>query len=217
MFQYSAPTRISTDTQSMVTNMSESLTKLIVFTAPSGAGKTTLVKHVLSQLSNKVAFSVSATTRQQRSNEVNGIDYLFISREEFISRKENNEFLEWQEVYDGNFYGTLHSEIARIWKEGKAVIFDVDVEGAVNIKKIYGERALTVFVKPPSLETIRKRLMQRNSETNEMLEKRVAKAALELQYEGLFDIVLINDEIAEAKKNAIEIVCSFLGIENNNL
>lgn len=217
MLQYSAPTRISTDTQSMVTNMSESLTKLIVFTAPSGAGKTTLVKHVLSQLSNKVAFSVSATTRQQRSNEVNGIDYLFISREEFISRKENNEFLEWQEVYDGNFYGTLHSEIARIWKEGKAVIFDVDVEGAVNIKKIYGERALTVFVKPPSLETIRKRLMQRNSETNEMLEKRVAKAALELQYEGLFDIVLINDEIAEAKKNAIVIVCSFLGIENNNL
>lgn len=202
------------DIQATDKNMSETFAKLIVFTAPSGAGKTTLVKHVLSQMPDKVAFSVSATTRKQRSNEKNGVDYHFISREEFERRLQQNEFLEWQEVYDGNFYGTLLSEITRIWKEGKAVIFDVDVKGALNIKKIYENQALTVFVKPPSLAIIRERLMQRNSETNEMLEKRIAKAAMELQYESLFDTVLLNDDITEAKTKSIEIVSSFLeGLE----
>ncbi|HRI29112.1 MAG TPA: guanylate kinase [Chitinophagales bacterium] len=187
-----------------------STAKLIVFTAPSGAGKTTLVRHILATLPHKVAFSVSATTRKQRSNEVNGKDYYFITREEFFQKRQNKEFLEWQEVYDGNFYGTLLSEIDRITQMGKAVIFDVDVEGALNIKKIFGNQALTVFVKPPSVAIIRQRLRHRNSETSEMLEKRVEKAVLELQYENRFDLSLLNDDITEAKRNATTIVTQFL-------
>lgn len=184
--------------------------KLIVFAAPSGAGKTTLVRHVISVMGNRIAFSVSATTRKQRATETNGKDYYFISRDEFEHKIQNNEFLEWQEVYDGNFYGTLKSEIEKIWLKGKAVIFDVDVEGAFNIKKNYPNKTLTVFVKPPSIKAIRERLKGRNSETSEMLEKRVEKAVFELQYETQFDIVLLNDKIEEAKAKAIEIVTAFL-------
>ncbi|OWY24523.1 guanylate kinase [Sphingobacteriales bacterium UPWRP_1] len=198
-----------TETPALPTNPSGN-GKLVVFAAPSGAGKTTLVRHVLAVLGNHIAFSVSATTRKQRASEINGKDYYFISHAEFVQKINNNEFLEWQEVYDGNFYGTLKSEIERIWQQGKAVIFDVDVEGAFNIKNIYPHNTLTVFVKPPSIKAIRERLIGRNSETNEMLEKRIEKAVFELQYETRFDIVLLNDKIDEAKAKATEIVSGFL-------
>lgn len=183
--------------------------KLVIFTAPSGAGKTTLVKHLVSRVSS-LAFSVSVTTRQQRKNEVHGRDYYFISHQEFKQKIANGDLLEWQEVYDGNYYGTLRSEIDRLWQAGKHVIFDVDVQGAINIKNCYGRRALTVFVKPPSVQTLRDRLIGRNSETNETLERRLKKAVKELAYENQFDTAVLNDNLTIAKEEAFNKVTDFL-------
>lgn len=183
--------------------------KLIVFTAPSGAGKTTLVRHLLHTIDN-LMFSVSATTRARRSNEVDGRDYYFISVEDFKLRIARGDFLEWQEVYDGNYYGTLKSEIQRIFDIDKNVIFDVDVEGALNIKKSYGNQVLTVFVKPPSLDVLRQRLLRRHTEDAETLQRRVDKAALELQYEEKFDVVVYNDDINIAKADAEMLISQFL-------
>ena len=184
--------------------------KLVIFTAPSGAGKTTLVRHLVSTMPDKLMFSVSATTRHKRQHEKNGIDYLFITKEEFKQRVINNDFLEWQEVYDGNYYGTLKSEIDRILQQGKNVIFDVDVEGATNIKKFYGNKALTIFVQPPSIEALRNRLIGRNSETNYTIEQRVKKAILELEYAPRFDHTLVNDRLELAKQQACQLVIDFL-------
>lgn len=183
--------------------------KLIVFTAPSGAGKTTLVRYLL-QTVDVLAFSVSATTRPRRANETDGRDYYFINKEEFVQRVENNEFVEWQEVYDGNYYGTLKSEIARLFAEGKSIIFDVDVEGAKNIKKMYGSQALTVFIKPPNIEVLRERLKHRHTETEHTLEQRLAKAVRELACETEFDIAILNDNLTQAKSDALQIATNFL-------
>lgn len=183
--------------------------KLIVFTAPSGAGKTTLVKHLLKEMDN-LAFSVSATTRSRRENEKEGKDYYFLTKEAFSRKLENKEFLEYQEVYDGNFYGTLIEEVDGLLQQGKHVIFDVDVEGALNIKKHYQDQALTVFVQAPSIEILRQRLMRRNSESPETLEIRVEKAAEENKYASRFDQVVLNDVLEVAKEDVCRIVNFFL-------
>lgn len=190
--------------------------KLVVFTAPSGAGKTTLVRHLLAH-NTDFQFSVSATTRSRRQHEIDGKDYYFISRESFLQNRQNDKFLEWQEVYDGNFYGTLKSEIDRIWGMGKNVIFDVDVKGALNIKKHYGNLALTVFVRPPSVDALRERLLGRNTETNASLLQRLDKAVHELQYEAYFDTVIVNDDLETAKKEAERIVNNFLELNDHDL
>ncbi len=178
--------------------------KLIVFTAPSGAGKTTIVRSLLNTFDN-LAFSVSATTRAKRDGEVHGRDYYFIGVNEFKSLMQVNAFLEWEEVYENQFYGTLKSEVERLWKEEKCVIFDIDVKGALNIKKAYPAETLTVFVKPPSPEILFERLRNRKSESEESLQKRINRAAFELTFEKHFDIVLVNDVLEAALKNATDI------------
>lgn len=184
--------------------------KLIIFTAPSGAGKTTLVKHIL-KTRQDVAFSISATTREQRYGEVNGMDYYFISAAEFKEKIKKGEFLEYQEVYENQFYGTLKSEITRLWGMGKHVLFDIDVKGAVNIKKAYQDKALTVFVKPPSREILFQRLRDRRTDDENSIQKRIARVTEELTYEERFDKTLVNDDLAQAKSEAETIVKGFLG------
>lgn len=185
--------------------------KLIIFSAPSGAGKTTIVRHLLEK-NFQLEFSVSATSRAPRPNEVHGRDYYFLSAEEFQQKIKNDEFLEWEEVYPGIFYGTLKSEVERIRARGKNVLFDVDVVGGLNIKKFYGEAALAVFVKPPSVDELRRRLRARSTETEDKIAVRIAKAEEELAYEPHFDVVIVNDNLEEAFKQAEEEVARFLGI-----
>jgi len=183
--------------------------KLIIFSAPSGSGKTTLVHHLLSKPELKLAFSVSATSRAMRPNETDGKDYYFLTANEFRSRIEKGDFLEWEEVYENQYYGTLRSEIDRIHYEGKTVVFDVDVVGGVNIKKQFGENALAVFVQPPSVKELENRLKRRDTESNESLAKRVAKAEKELTYANQFDVILVNDDLEIAKKEAEKLVSDF--------
>lgn len=183
--------------------------KLIIFSAPSGSGKTTLVKHLLS-LDYSLEFSVSATSRQPRPGETHGKDYYFLSGEEFREKIKNREFLEWEEVYGGIFYGTLKSEVERIRNSGKHVIFDVDVVGGVNIKKFYGDDALAVFVKPPSVEELKNRLEKRSTETEEKIKMRIAKAQQELGFESRFDVVIVNENVQEAMKKAEILVSDFI-------
>ena len=171
--------------------------KLVIFSAPSGAGKTTIVHHLLSK-DFKLEFSISACTRAQRPGEVHGKDYYYISLEEFKKSISLDEFVEWEEVYKNNFYGTLKTEVERIWKSGHHVIFDVDVDGGLNLKKAFGERALAVFVMPPSLESLRERLEQRETETPESITRRMGKAPIELQKSVLFDKVILNDDLESA-------------------
>jgi guanylate kinase len=187
----------------------DSLNKVVIFCAPSGSGKTTIVKHLLS-VDERLVFSVSACTRRQRPNEVNGRDYYFISIEAFKQKIEAGEFLEYEEVYGGNFYGTLKSEIERIWSLNKVVIFDVDVEGGLNIKKYFGNKALAVFVKPPGIESLEMRLRERSTETEETLKMRVSKAIHELVYENQFEKVIVNDRLNEALSEAERMVNEFL-------
>ena len=179
--------------------------KLIVFTAPSGAGKTTIVKHLLSKY-DKLAFSVSATTRVARQHEVHGKDYYFFSLEEWQQKVEEGDFLEWEEVYENQYYGSLKSEVERLWSLGKYVVFDMDVKGATNIKDIYGDKAITVFVKPPSPEILFSRLRNRQTEDEESLKKRIARATEELTYENTFDIVLLNDDLETCLRKAENII-----------
>ncbi len=188
-------------------NMAEG--KLIIFSAPSGAGKTTLVHHLLSKPELKLTFSVSATSREKRTTETDGIDYHFLKPDDFRSRIEKGEFLEWEEVYENQYYGTLRSEIGRIHSEEKHVIFDVDVVGGLNIKKQYGDKALAIFVQPPSVKELEKRLHGRSSESSESLEMRVGKAKEELDYADKFDVILINDDLEIAKNEAYKLVENF--------
>lgn len=185
--------------------------KLLVFTAPSGAGKTTIVRHLLSTFP-QLSFSVSAATREQRHYEVNGVDYYFMSEEEFKEKIEAEEFAEWEEVYQGQYYGTLRSEIDRLHREDKCVIFDIDVNGALRLKRKYKEQCLTVFVNPPSLEILIERLRKRNTETPESLQRRIDKASLELTYADKFDIILQNDDLKFTLKEAEAIVNKFLNV-----
>jgi guanylate kinase len=183
--------------------------KLILFCGPSGSGKTTIVRHLLNTFP-ELSFSVSATTRSKRQNETNGHDYYFLSVDEFHEKIENDEFLEWEEVYSNGFYGTLRSEVDRIGALGKVAIFDVDVEGGIHIKGRYGKNLLDVFVKPPSIEILHQRLVARASETPESLEKRVLKAELELTYADRFHHVIINKDLPAAFAEAEKLVREFL-------
>lgn len=182
--------------------------KLIIFSAPSGAGKTTIVRHLLSQ-NLGLEFSISATSRAMRHTETNGKDYYFLSAEEFKAKIDNNEFLEWEEVYAGTFYGTLKSEVERIRNNGKHVVFDVDVVGGCNIKKYYGSEALAVFVQPPSVEELRNRLISRSTDAPEVIEKRVAKAEYELTFADQFDVIITNDELEKALAQAEQVIREF--------
>ena len=184
--------------------------KLIIFSAPSGSGKTTLVHHLLRKAEPKLAFSISATSRAKRPNETNGKDYYFLTADEFRKRIENGDFLEWEEVYPDQYYGTLRSEIERIHAEGMHVMFDVDVVGGINIKKQFGAQALAVFVKPPSIEELERRLRHRSTESEESLQKRVGKAAKELEFADQFDVILINDDLEIAKSEAEKLVRDFI-------
>jgi guanylate kinase len=185
------------------------MNKVIIFCAPSGSGKTTIVKHLLN-VDERLAFSVSACTRAKRAGETHGKDYYFLSMQEFKQHIAQNDFLEYEEVYGGNFYGTLKSEIDRIWASGKVVIFDVDVVGGLNIKNYFGDKALGVFVKPPSVEALEKRLRYRSTETEETLRMRINKAVHELAYETKFEQVILNDHLEAALEQAEELVDRFL-------
>jgi len=183
--------------------------KLIIFSAPSGAGKTSIVHRLLNIISG-LEFSVSACSRPIRPNEINGKDYNFISVKEFKSKIANDEFLEWEEVYKNTFYGTLKSEIERIWRNGNNVIFDIDVQGGLNIKKFYKEKALTIFVMPPSIEVLKQRLELRSTENDKSLNIRIKKAKYELSFADKFDEIIVNDDLEKAVKTAVETVEKFL-------
>ena len=185
------------------------MSKLVIFTAPSGAGKTTIVRHLLKTMP-EMAFSISATTRARRENEVEGKDYYYIGVEAFKKLIAEDAFAEWQEVYPNQFYGTLRREMERIWAEGKHIVFDIDVKGAVNLKLAYPEQSLAVFVKPPSKEALFERLRQRKTENEESLRKRLAKAEEELTFENKFDHVLVNDVLETALEEAQNVVRRFL-------
>lgn len=184
--------------------------KLVVFSAPSGSGKTTIVKHLLGLEKLNLEFSISAASRSPRGEEVHGKDYYFLSLEEFKNKISKEEFLEWEEVYRDNFYGTLKSELARIWAKGKHVIFDIDVVGGLDIKRIYPERTLSVFVKPPSVEELKNRLKKRSTETEEKINMRLSKASVELATAPQFDFIIENDKLNVALKEAENLVAGFL-------
>ncbi|MCF2602639.1 guanylate kinase [Parabacteroides distasonis] len=183
--------------------------KLIIFSAPSGSGKSTIINYLLQQ-SLRLRFSISATSRAPRGTEKNGVEYYFLTPAEFKARIAKGDFLEYEEVYTDKFYGTLKSEVERILDEGDNVIFDVDVVGGCNIKHYYGERALSVFIQPPSIEELRKRLVGRGTDTPEVIESRIAKAEYELSFADKFDTVVINDDLETAKANALQVIRTFL-------
>jgi len=184
--------------------------KLIVFSAPSGSGKTTIVRHLLKQKELNLDFSISATSRPPRSEEVDGKDYHFLSLEEFKKRIKEDKFLEWEEVYRDNFYGTLKSEVERIWASGKHVVFDIDVVGGLDIKHIYPERTLSVFVEPPSIEELKKRLKKRKTETEDRINMRIAKASIEMATAPQFDFIIVNNDLEKALDEAHKLVKGFI-------
>ena len=184
--------------------------KLIIFSAPSGSGKTTLVRHLLAQDELNLAFSVSATSRAPRGDEQEGVHYYYKTAEEFKQHIKNEDFIEWEEVYRDHFYGTLKSEVERLWAQGKHVIFDIDVVGGLRIKKKFPERTLAVFVKPPSVDELKRRLKERSTEPEEKINMRIAKASVELATAPQFDLILRNDDLETAKKEAVALVRQFL-------
>lgn len=184
--------------------------KLLVFSAPSGSGKTTIVKYLLEQEDLNLEFSVSCATRAPRGEEVNGKDYYFISLEEFKKHIKNEDFIEWEEVYRDNFYGTLKSEVERIWAKGKNVIFDIDVAGGLRIKHKFPEETLAVFVKPPSIDELKRRLKLRSTESEDKINMRIAKASVELATAPQFDTIIKNYELEVAKEEAYQLVKEFV-------
>lgn len=184
--------------------------KLIIFSAPSGSGKTTIVRHLLAENAN-LGFSISACTRDRRGRaEQNGKDYYFLTPDEFKQKIDNNEFVEWEEVYVGAFYGTLKSEIERLWESGKHVLFDVDVQGGLKLKEYYGDKALAVFVRVPDEETLRQRLIGRGTETEDSLSKRLFKVHFEMSFQNRFDVVLVNDDLEASYQKAQQLVDDFV-------
>lgn len=183
--------------------------KVIIFSAPSGSGKSTIIGHLLKRLPG-LEFSISATSRKPRQGEQDGKDYYFLTEEDFKQRVAEDKFVEWVEVYQGTCYGTLKSEIERIWDKGNTVIFDVDVLGGVSLKKIFGDKALSVFIQPPSIEVLEQRLRNRNTETEESLRKRIERAEMELQYSNQLDVVVVNDDLETAINETETIVNNFL-------
>ena len=186
--------------------------KVLIFSAPSGSGKSTIVNHILG-LHPEVEFSVSATSRPPRGQEQNGVEYYFIDEDEFRRRIADDEFVEYEEVYQGRYYGTLKEEVERIWAKGNVIIFDVDVKGGVNLKKYFGDKALSVFIQAPSIEELRRRLIFRGTDSEEEIEKRVGKAAEEMTYADKFDYVLVNDDLATAFAEIEKVVGDFLTAE----
>lgn len=183
--------------------------KIIIFSAPSGAGKSTIVKHLLDNGLN-LDFSISATSRAPRGSERNGVEYYFLTPDEFKTRIANDEFVEYEEVYKDCFYGTLRSELTRIWSLGHHIVFDVDVVGGVNLKRIFGDKALSIFIQPPSVEELRRRLIGRATDSADKIEQRLAKAETELTYAPQFDEIIINDDLSLAKSEAEKLVRSFI-------
>lgn len=184
--------------------------KLIIFSAPSGSGKTTIVKHLLSTFPDLLEFSISATSREKRGKEENGKDYYYLTKHEFQEKIKNEEFLEWEEVYSGTYYGTLKSEVERIWNKGKHVIFDIDVEGGLNLKKKFDSRALSIFVMPPSIKILEERLQLRQTDSAESIERRLKKAERELETAHLFDCFILNENLEKAFLDAETILSGFL-------
>lgn len=185
------------------------MAKLIIFSAPSGSGKSTIINYLLTQNLN-LAFSISATSRPPRGTERDGVEYFFLTPEEFRRRIADDEFLEYEEVYHDRFYGTLKAQVEKQLADGQNVVFDVDVVGGCNIKKFYGDRALSVFIQPPSVEELRRRLVGRGTDTPEVIEDRVAKAQYELSFAPKFDKVIVNDDLEKAKAKALEVITQFL-------
>lgn len=184
--------------------------KVIIFSAPSGAGKSTIVNHLLGMYP-ELEFSISATSREPRGKEVHGVEYYFFSADEFRKLISEDKFVEYEEVYAGSFYGTLRSEVERIWAKGNTIIFDIDVQGGVNLKRIFGDQALSVFIQAPSVEELRKRLIGRGTDSDEAIERRVSKAASEMEFaSGKFDYTLINDDLTKAFAEVEEVVGNFL-------
>ena len=186
--------------------------KVIIFSAPSGSGKSTIINYLLGQQLN-LAFSISATSRPPRGNEKHGVEYFFLTPDEFRQRIANNEFLEYEEVYTDRFYGTLKEQVEKQLAAGQNVVFDVDVVGGCNIKKFYGDRALSLFIHPPCIEELRRRLIGRGTDAPEVIESRIAKAEYELSFAPKFDKVIINDDLATAKAQALKVIKEFLGID----
>jgi guanylate kinase len=187
--------------------------KLIIFSAPSGAGKTTIVHHLLNKFSQQLEFSVSACSRPMRNHETHGVDYYFLTIEEFKQKIDNEEFIEWEEVYKDNYYGTLKIEVDRIWKKGKHVIFDVDVVGGLHLKNQFKNKAMAVFVMPPSIQHLEKRLKMRETETPESIARRIGKAENEIKTAELFDKIILNDSLDHAFEEAERIVSEFLELK----
>lgn len=183
--------------------------KVVIFSAPSGSGKSTIVNYLLTK-GLGLEFSISATCRAPRGEEQNGREYFFFTPEEFKAKVENNEFLEWEEVYPGCCYGTLKSEVERIWAKGNIVVFDVDVVGGVNIKKIFGEQALSIFIEAPSIDILRKRLIGRGTDSMDKIEQRVAKAEYEMTFASQFDTIVINDKVEDAYSDAERVIRDFI-------
>jgi guanylate kinase len=186
--------------------------KMLIVSAPSGSGKSTIVNWLMKEHPElKLYFSISCTSRAPRGTERNGVEYFFISPEEFRKKIANNEFLEYEEVYENRFYGTLKAQVERQREQGQNVVFDVDVKGGVNIKKYYGDEALSLFIQPPSVEELRRRLEGRGTDTPEAIEQRLAKAEYELTFAPQFDTIIVNDDLEKAKQEALRIVKDFLG------
>jgi guanylate kinase len=190
--------------------MTNSSRKIIIITAPSGAGKTSITKHLLKTFPDQLAFSISAATRQKRNHEKEAVDYYFLTVDDFKEKIKQNAFVEWEMVYEGKYYGTLKSEIYRIWKEGKAPLLDVDVKGAVHVQQQHPENTLSIFIEAPTIDELQKRLQSRGTETAESLAARINKAAFELSFKDQFDKTIVNDDLARACSEAEEIVREFL-------
>lgn len=184
--------------------------KLIIFSAPSGSGKSTIINKLMSEYGLRGRFSISATSRKPRGSEQDGVEYYFLSEEDFRRRISEGDFLEYEEVYPGCFYGTLRSEVDRTLAQGENVILDIDVQGGLNVKKIYGDRALTLFIQPPSIERLRERLERRGTDAPEVIERRLAKAETELSFAPKYDAVVVNDDLEEACQSAARVVEDFL-------
>nr|WP_314800571.1 guanylate kinase [uncultured Capnocytophaga sp.] len=184
--------------------------RIIIFSAPSGSGKSSIIRELLKEEDLNLAFSISTTSRIPRGKEQNGVEYYFISVDEFKEKIDKQAFIEWQEVYAGNFYGTYQSEIDRLSSLGKNIIFDLDVFGGINLKKIFGKQALSIFIQPPSLEELKKRLEKRNTETIEKIQIRIDKAKYELEQSIYFDRLIINDDLSESVKEASQMIRNFL-------
>lgn len=189
--------------------MDASMKKIIIFSAPSGSGKSTIINYLLGRFP-RLEFSISATSRQPRGEEKDGVHYYFFSAEEFRKRIDNGELLEWEEVYNGTYYGTLNSEIQRIWEHGNVIIFDVDVRGGIALKKIFGDQAMAMFIMPPSIEELRRRLIGRGTENEETIEKRIGKSEFELSFASQFDAIVVNDDLVKACTEAEVIITNFL-------